>query len=171
MTQNPALVLEADALDRALQNDEEPTETYSTFSDCADLLFSCESALRDQWCEAKDFDEVEYQADQDKALKYRVRYSHLKNKVSTAKRNNEPDSHSIDFCFVNVSNQLNSNHQTISCFYSLFVNFVLNMKIFFEQFKAANRQSAKPVALRFVQSQACVRGLSVSPPVAKEEVL
>ncbi|KAL4702087.1 hypothetical protein ACJJTC_005426 [Scirpophaga incertulas] len=62
----------ADALEEALQREEDPKGHAATFFDCADTLFGCEAALRDLWCDDSNFEENEYQKDQDTALKYKM---------------------------------------------------------------------------------------------------
>ncbi|KAL4717639.1 hypothetical protein ACJJTC_000788 [Scirpophaga incertulas] len=77
----------ADALEEALQREEDPKGHAATFFDCADTLFGCEAALRDLWCDDSNFEENEFQKYQDTALKYKMRYSQLKSKLSSNKTN------------------------------------------------------------------------------------
>ncbi|KAL4704805.1 hypothetical protein ACJJTC_003517 [Scirpophaga incertulas] len=46
-------------------------DAYSLISEIADNLQGTESSIRDIWCECETFDEILFQADQDRALEYR----------------------------------------------------------------------------------------------------
>ncbi|KAL4716895.1 hypothetical protein ACJJTC_012706 [Scirpophaga incertulas] len=54
-------------------------DAYSLISEIADNLQGTESTIRDIWCECETFDEILFQADQDRALEYRKRWLRLQN--------------------------------------------------------------------------------------------
>ncbi|KAL4712070.1 hypothetical protein ACJJTC_005306 [Scirpophaga incertulas] len=72
----------ADALTKAIEskNIEVLDGAFSLLSEIADNMLTIESTIRDIWCESENFDEIAFQADQDKALEYRQRWLNLENR-------------------------------------------------------------------------------------------
>ncbi|XP_063630448.1 uncharacterized protein LOC134801785 [Cydia splendana] len=69
----------ADKTAKAVESkDPASPQIFDLLSDAASTLFEAEAALRDLWVEEKEFDEDLYQADQEKAMQYKIRWHQIK---------------------------------------------------------------------------------------------
>ncbi|XP_059060728.1 uncharacterized protein LOC131853727 [Achroia grisella] len=102
----------SDAIEKAFEAKDSETidEKYTTLTDSVESLFECEAAIRNLWCEDDNFDEQSFQADQDKTLEYREKWSKIRTKYTKYIKRSDPLQCSSNHSIVSAETMVKSHN-------------------------------------------------------------